>query len=115
MRLEIPMQILTPNQSEHHFRRAKRRRAQRGSVTACLRAYQGDMPALPIVVTLTRVASRALDDDNLAYAFKALRDAIAAWYGVGDAPGDPIVWRYAQAKTNRGYQAARIEIERGSR
>ncbi len=37
-----------------------------------------------IVVALTRCAPRALDDDNLASSFKAVRDAVAAYLGLDD-------------------------------
>lgn len=62
-----------------------------------------------VAVTITRIAPRALDDDNLASACKALRDGIADALGVRD--NDPrVAWRYAQ---ERGKPAAvRIEIER---
>jgi hypothetical protein len=38
-----------------------------------------------LVVRMVRVAPRALDDDNLATAFKRLRDAIAKSTGIHDA------------------------------
>jgi hypothetical protein len=62
-------------------------------------------------VTLVRVASRALDDDNLSYSFKAIRDAVAAWIGADDRPGSGITWRYDQCKGQAKYQAARIIVE----
>ena len=50
-----------------------------------------------IEVTLTRVAPRALDSDNLASAFKAIRDEVAAKLGVND--NDPrVTWSYGQGK-----------------
>lgn len=61
----------------------------------------------PMVVTFTRVSPRKLDDDNLAFAFKGIRDEVAAYFGMDDA--DPrIEWRYAQAK---GKAAVRIDFE----
>ncbi|WP_230682079.1 hypothetical protein, partial [Streptococcus pneumoniae] len=49
-----------------------------------------------VVVRITRVGPRRLDDDNLARAAKALRDGVADWLGCDD--GDPRVsWHYAQA------------------
>ena len=51
---------------------------------------------LPIVLTLTRIAPRKLDSDNLQYAFKAIRDGIAAAYGVKDNDDTVIDWRYSQ-------------------
>lgn len=46
-------------------------------------------PLLPITVTMTRLGGKPMDTDNLAGAFKAVRDALAALLGVDD--GDPRV------------------------
>jgi hypothetical protein len=48
-----------------------------------------------IVVTLIRCGAKPLDDDNLTACFKALRDSVAASFGVAD--NDPRVkWCYGQ-------------------
>lgn len=72
---------------------------------------RNELPALPVIVTLTRVAPRALDDDNLAFAFKAIRDGAADALGVRD--NDPRVsWRYAQARPEKGaHPAIEIRVE----
>jgi len=60
-------------------------------------------------VTLTPVAPRALDGDNLQSAFKAPRDEVARWLGVDDA--DPrVVWRVAQERTKRGVYGVRVTL-----
>lgn len=65
-------------------------------------------PELRPVVTLTRLGGKALDTDNLAGAFKGLRDAVAAWLGVDD--GDARVsWRYGQEPG--GSVGVRVELE----
>jgi hypothetical protein len=51
-------------------------------------------PPVPCVVTLTHVGPR-MDDDNLAGAFKGLRDAVAGWLRVDDGDGR-VAWRYDQ-------------------
>lgn len=88
-------------------RKAKERALGKLAVTA----NSESVPPLPVVVTLTRAAPRSLDDDNLAYAFKAVRDGVADGLGVRD--NDPRVsWRYAQQKTARGVAPAIvIDIE----
>lgn len=58
-------------------------------------------------VTLTRVAPRRLDDDNLAHAFKAIRDEVAAFFGVDDGRAC-WEWRCEQAKGAPGF---RIEVQ----
>lgn len=58
----------------------------------------------PRVVTFCRIAPRLLDDDNLARAFKAVRDTVARVYAVDDGPKGPITWRYAQRKGAYGIE-----------
>jgi hypothetical protein len=104
----IPMtlpSVANGNKGGHWAVRARRTKAQRASVGLMLRAntvalrlagsHGMQLPGL--ICTLTRVSPRALDSDNLAFAFKAVRDEVAAYFGVDDA--DPRVeWRYEQAK-----------------
>ena len=53
-----------------------------------------------------------LDDDNLAGAFKAIRDEVAKYFGVGDGPKGPIKWKYAQKKVAKDCTATcTIELE----
>jgi hypothetical protein len=47
-----------------------------------------DLPPLPVVVTMTRIGKRMLDDDNLSGSLKRVRDSIASVYGVDD--GSPL-------------------------
>lgn len=92
------------NLRSHWAVRAARVKAHRSA--ACIVPVH----SLPCVVTLTRIAPRALDDDNCVGGFKALRDGIAARLGVDDA--DPrVTWRYAQRKGNPGEYAAEVRIE----
>ena len=85
---------------------------------------------LPYIVTLTRLASRDLDDDNLRFALKYIRDELSellmpeyqksyvnkkgrlqAIKGRGDADSR-ITWRYGQERASM--TAVRIEIESSS-
>jgi len=66
-------------------------------------------PALPVVVYLTRIAPRQLDDDNAARACKAARDQVAELLGVDDR--DPrITWRVEQRRGGVGEYALEIAI-----
>jgi hypothetical protein len=60
-------------------------------------------------VTFTREGLRSLDDDNLAAAFKRVRDHVAAWLGTGDAPDAPVAWRYAQRRAKAYAVEVRVE------
>lgn len=63
----------------------------------------------PVVVTLTRVAPRELDTDNLTGGLKAIRDGIADWLGVPD--NDPrVIWRYDQRKGEPKKYAVEVEV-----
>lgn len=58
-------------------------------------------------VRFVRIAPRQLDSDNLAYAFKAHRDAVAEVAGVDDGS---LIWRWEYAQ-EKGKPAIRIEVE----
>lgn len=73
-----------------------------------------DIPKqLPCVIRLTRLAPRKLDSDNLAYAFKGIRDTLADFIKPGLAPGraddKDINFEYAQEYLKKDY-AIRIEV-----
>lgn len=67
---------------------------------------------LPVIVTLTRVAPRSLDSDNLQSAFKSFRDGIADAHGVNDKDEKVIKFEYAQRKGKPGECAVECKIER---
>ena len=114
-----PIVVLLPlhihsnaNKREHWTKKAKRTRLEKG--TTALYLSQIEKPALPVKVTLTRIAPRPLDTDNLASGFKATRDAVAEWLGADDKPGSGITWAYEQARpTTPKTYAAQILIEPG--
>lgn len=93
----IPVRTVSiTNVREHWRKRADRARQQRATARLVL-GNAGSRPELPVVVELTRVAPRPLDDDNLRGSLKSVRDGIAEWLDVDDA--DPRVrWAYAQRK-----------------
>lgn len=90
-----------------HWRRfAKLKRAQRLEVFAALNGRT--LPKPPLVVVLTRIAPRKLDDDNLASAFKYIRDQIAEMVGVDD--GSPVyTWVYLQRTGEYGIDIEMVE------
>ena len=87
----IPIRTVSEsNTHEHWSDRAKRAKDQRRIVAACIGA------ALPrVVITLTRVAPRRMDSDNLEMALKAVRDGVADALGMDDG-NRRILWQYAQ-------------------
>lgn len=92
---------------EHWSKRAKRAAEQRWVVGATIgNRIRG---LLPCTVTLTRVAPRGLDDDNLLGALKSVRDQVAQCIGVDDRD-QRIDWRYAQERGAPREYAVRIEV-----
>jgi hypothetical protein len=87
--------------------RHRRVKYEKSAVAWALSLSRLPKPALPCVVTLTRIApSDGLDDDNLAGSMKGCRDAVASWIGVDDKHTDIVRYEYAQ---ERGPWAVRIE------
>lgn len=95
---------------EHWSVRVKRKKDQQAEIHAELsNALLGRQVILPCQVTLTRIGPKKMDDDNLARAFKGIRDAIAAKLGVDD--GDSKVkWLYEQDPRGKREYGVRVEI-----
>ena len=109
MTITIPYRLASAANLREHWRtRHRRTKEQRQLVTMFL--GKPTHPAFPLTVRLTRIAPRALDGDNLQSAFKAVRDAVAAWIGVPDNHAG-IVWEYGQAAKGVGEYAILIEVE----
>lgn len=69
-------------------------------------------PELPLVVTITRVAPRRLDDDNATRACKAIRDQLAELLGVDD--GNPAVkWVIEQRRGRPHEHAVHVQLATG--
>jgi hypothetical protein len=96
------------NLREHWAAKARRVKQQRQAVAMFIGGRP--KPALPVVVTLVRIAPRALDGDNLQSAFKAPRDEIARWLGCQD--NDPrVTWVYGQRRAGVGEYAVVVRVE----
>ncbi len=66
---------------------------------------------LPVRVTITRVAPRALDDDNNQGALKSVRDGIADALGVDDRTS-LVEWVYRQRRGKPREYGVEIQIEK---
>lgn len=109
----VPVKIESSlNLREHWRTRANRNTSHRAAAFSALRAAvkKFDPSILPCVVTLTRIAPREMDDDNLAGGFKSVRDGTADWLGCDDRD-KRIEWRYAQRQGGVREYAAEIRIE----
>ena len=97
--LNIPT-ISEANVQSHWAVKAKRQKLQKRIINEQFELYD-PVITLPCTVTLTRIGLREIDDDNLAYAFKTIRDAIADNLVKDKAPGQAdsdkrITWLYKQ-------------------
>ncbi|WP_426751687.1 hypothetical protein [Myxococcus sp. Y35] len=104
----VPTGTVNPtNTREHHHARARRVRDEREETAAAWPGWRG--PRL-LVVRLTRVSPRLLDEeDNLPAALKPVRDEVARQLRLDDA--SPLVrWSYAQVQ---GPAAVVVELAWG--
>ena len=108
----LPIRIHSEANGRQHWRKvAERKRNQRMVARLVMQQHARPMSPVAVRITLTRVAPRVLDDDNLASGFKAVRDGIADWLGIDD--GSPLLtWRYEQRKERRVY-AAEVAVSWG--
>jgi hypothetical protein len=113
----LPIRIASAmNLREHWTVRSRRIKGERAAARLAVLASSGASTytgakafRLPVVVTLTRIAPRQLDDDNLASGFKGIRDGVAEALGTDDR--NPLVtWRYAQRRGDPREYAMTIEI-----
>jgi hypothetical protein len=93
----------------HWSAKARLAKAHRSRARVALQADATNPPSTPLAVVLTRIAPRRLDSDNLASAFKAVRDGVADWLGVDDGHPD-IEWRYEQRTGGAKVYAIEIEV-----
>lgn len=115
--VEIPGLKLASEANDHHFWRGRHTRSkeQRGLVMVVLRARLSRADVVfPIKVTITRIAPRALDTDNLAGSAKHVRDAIAEWLGVDDGVAERdnrVLWVVEQRQGKPRFVGVEIRIE----
>jgi hypothetical protein len=111
--LYLPLRTESQLNGQHGHWATRARRTKAHRITARLKVlswFDVRMLAMgPCRVTLTRVAPRALDGDNLQGALKAVRDGVADALGVNDA--DPrVTWAYAQRRGKAREYAVLVEI-----
>jgi hypothetical protein len=104
----LPLKTVAGLNAREHWR-ARSARVKRERQTARL-VLASSEPTLPCIVTMIRMSSGVLDDDNLQGACKAIRDGVADWLGLDDR--DPrVTWRYAQEKCRRGDFGVRVWVK----
>jgi len=98
------------NSREHWAAKHRRSKAQRALALAkTLEALNGAV-ITSATITITRIAPKALDDDNLSRSMKAIRDGIADAIKIDD--GDSRVkYKYAQEPIGKHQYSVCIEIK----
>jgi hypothetical protein len=111
--ITAPIRLVSVTNLREHWAKKARRAADHRGLVRTLLANQGAWKhGFPVVVTITRIAPRALDGDNAQAAAKNCRDGVADHLGVPD--NDPrVTWLYAQERGGVGEYAVRIEIKQG--
>lgn len=93
----IPLPIISEANTREHWRaKAERVAKQREKTAFYLRSELAGNPK-PCSIELYRQSPRKLDDDNLANAFKHVRDEIAAILGFDDRD-ESVKWIYRQGR-----------------
>lgn len=121
----LPIRLVSvANLREHWSKKAKRTAEHRAIASLALRREThkcwvhgpgivpfktSQLDLKKIVVSLTRVAPRSLDTDNLASACKGLRDGIADALTAADNHPN-IRWEYSQQKGRPKEYAVLVEI-----
>ncbi len=103
------------NSREHWATKAKRAKQARqiaalgcGAPLARFRRGLADGYNRRVEIRLVRVAPRALDDDNLRGALKAVRDGLTDALGLHSDRDERLVWSYDQARGKPKEYAVRV-------
>lgn len=110
--------VSVANLREHWATRAARNKRQRelahrrAQIELCRLREWAHAPDIskPMTITITRIAPRKLDSDNLASSAKAVRDGIADALGIDDG-SDLVTWLYAQSKGFPHEYGCQVRIE----
>lgn len=106
--LIVKSEANTPGHWTKRMKRFKQQKELLGWSLISQRKALAMLSRRPFTVTFTKVGGRAMDDDNLAGAFKACRDLVAQLLGINDGDKSAAVWRYDQRPRNRKESAGVI-------
>lgn len=114
--VDLPIRIYPEaNLREHAITRWKRSKKHDEAVFYTLVGSRELLKLLkaqgPLLVTLTAIGPKALDDDNLVGGFKHVRDSVARFLGIDDGNKARIRFHYAEQEIAKKH-GARVRIER---
>ncbi len=108
MRFDIKT-VSEANMREHWAVKARRKREQQMAFHFLWKTYK-PVVSLPATITFVRHACNTLDSDNLAGAFKHVRDQLAKELNIDD--GSPSInWLYRQVKTIKREHYFMVDIK----
>lgn len=110
MTFTIPIRTVSVANLREHWRARAKRVEQERCAVALVMPRKNWLSFLPAVVTLTRIAPRPVDSDNLTICCKSLRDQIADELGLPNDRDPRVEWRYAQERGKPKEYAVRVEI-----
>jgi hypothetical protein len=104
---ELPIKLVSEANAHTHWReRQSRAKAQRDMIAMAFTAAR--TPRIFTRVHIVRLSPGLLDTDNLVSSAKHVRDGVAKYLGVSDAPSGQISWTYDQEKS--AAYGCRIEL-----
>jgi len=107
MRFDIRT-VSEANTPEHWSKRRLRKVRQQSDFVYTWRQYKAVVTP-PATITFTRYSLKTMDTDNLAGAFKHVRDALAREIGIDD--GDTrVTWKYGQETIHKREHYFTIKI-----
>jgi hypothetical protein len=130
--LQIPLIVHAQHgyMRQHYAVASSAKKKQIAAVDLCLQAHLRGVDREAVGgVTFVRVCSQSMDDDNLATAFKHVKDAVAAWIETGgeydrkkigiydgridQRTGKAFKWLYGNAthETDKRRQGIRIRLQ----
>ncbi len=102
----VPIETKSASNLREHWRARHERTKTQRRATAYRTPPELKKLGPLLVVTMTRVSPRSLDDDNLRGALKGVRDQVACALGVDDR-SRLVRWEYGQ---ERGEASVRVEV-----
>lgn len=103
MQCILPIRTVSEQNVREHWRaRSRRARAQRYETFTRLALGWPRRPPLPLTITLTRIAPRALDADAVPGSMKHVTDGVSDWLAGAYQGGQDrlmgLTWQYAQRR-----------------
>lgn len=106
----LPLRIISEaNQRGHWSKSAGRKALHRKTARCMLHSHARPQTPGQIAITLTRIAPRPMDGDNMQSGCKAMRDGISDWLGIDDG-SKRLTWIYAQRRGERGQYLAEVLV-----